>query len=838
VVHYFRFVSLAAALAAVNLCAAESYLVKDGASPYCIVLTSVASPSEQRAAEELQAAFKACAGVELPVVREVPADGAPMIVLGCGPVAQSLGVDPKPEDLGEQGYALKSVPPHLVIAGTPAAGTMYGVYDFIENTLGMRWYAPGVTKTPEVKELALPEADKVVRPAFAWRHTSYSWPDRDDAFTVHQRDNNGAGAADHPFGIQHQHDGRCHSYFRYVSPGEFFDTHPEYFSEIGGIRRREDTQLCLTNPDVLEIVTERMLARMAEDPTSRQHNFSQMDYYNNCECANCRAINQQYGTAGGTQFWFLNQLAERTAKVYPNKLIGTLAYMYTEEPPKDMTMHPNIAVWLCHMYPSCDSHPIATCPLNADYKHRAEAWSEICSHLYIWHYIVDFAHYYNPFPNFRAMAADMKFYHGIGVEGIYLQGASCAGGEFSLLRPYYGMKLLWNPEQDADALLQDFLQGYYGAAAGFIGQYIALLHDKVEQENIHMHLYTNPAQGYLTDAVMDQSKALFDQAEAAVAEDPELLERVKVARMPLTYARIFPRNGREIRGENLHFRGTFAPMTEVQAMYDRMQAHGFDSLREMSGEPRQLAFLAAVLSSPMQAPCLKNDFLTVHVVPFLGGRILEIVDNQSGQSVTASDVNRNLLYPFCGGEETRWGGIFSPTAFFAQYIAAARDAKLGVILLRADTDGLQVERKILLVKDAPVLDIEVKVTNPGASPREVSLRSHMNLDLGDLAASRVRFTSRDGQAMDRTMPPIVAGLREGEHYYDQTAPNGVWTFTGTKGLEVTQKFDEATTDFAWVYAYPDYLNDLETEVWFKPVTLESGQSASIKYTIEIRPMPK
>ncbi|MDQ1257822.1 MAG: hypothetical protein QG656_2428, partial [Candidatus Hydrogenedentes bacterium] len=78
----------------------------------------------------------------------------------------------------------------------------------------------------------------------------------------------------------------------------------------------------------------------------------------------------------------------------------------------------------------------------------------------------------------------------------------------------------------------------------------------------------------------------------------------------------------------------------------------------------------------------------------------------------------------------------------------------------------------------------------------------------------------------------------GEHYYDQTAPNGVWTFTGTKGLEVTQKFDEATTDFAWVYAYPDYLNDLETEVWFKPVTLAPNQSASIKYTIEVRPMPK
>ena len=226
-----------------------------------------------------------------------------------------------------------------------------------------------------------------------------------------------------------------HSYFNYISPEEYFGTHPEYFSEIGGVRRSHETQLCLTNPEVLEIVTEKMLQRMADRPGARQHNFSQMDYYNYCECERCRAINEQYGTLGGTQYWFLNQLAERTAKVYPEKLIGTLAYMYTEEPPKGMKMHPNIAVWLCHMFPSCDSHPFDSCPLNADYKRRATKWAEITDHLYIWHYIVDFAHYYNPFPNFRALASDMRFYRDIGVEGIYLQGMGHGGGggEWSLL---------------------------------------------------------------------------------------------------------------------------------------------------------------------------------------------------------------------------------------------------------------------------------------------------------------------------------------------------------------------------------------------------------------------
>ena len=820
-------------------CAEETlFLVFDGKSDYQIVLNTSASPSEKHAAEELQGCFKTCTGVDLPIVQGAPAEGVPMIVLGCGPVAQGLGVDPKPEELGEQGYMMRTVSPHLVIAGTTAAGTMYGVFDFIEECLGVRWYAPGVTKTPQVNELPLPKVDKLVKPAFAWRHTSYAWPGRDGPFLAHQRDNSGGASADAPLGVQHSHDGRCHSYFRFVSPGEFWGTHPEYFSEIGGVRRLADTQVCLTNPEVLEIVTERMLKRMADMPDCRQHNFSQQDYYNCCECAKCKAMNEKYGTDGGTQFWFVNQLAERTSKVYPDKLIGTLAYIYTEEPPKGMMMHPNVAVWLCHMFPSCDSHPIATCPLNADYKRRAIAWSKICSHLYIWHYIVDFAHYYNPFPNFRAMNADIKFYRDIGVEGIYLQamGSSGGGGEFSLLRPYYGMKLLWNPDRDPDALIQDFLEGYYGAAHKPIWQYITMLHDKVQHENIHLHLYTNPAQGYLPDDIMARAEKLFDQAEAAVTGDEGLLERVKVARMPLVYAKLFPRNGYKIENQQLIFQGPLASVPEAVEMYDRMQQHGFKTIREMSGDPKFLGMFSAVLNMPMPAPMIQNDWLTVDVVPFLGGRVLRVIDRATGKCVTAHNVTRYLIYPFGGGEETRWGGIFWPKGFFDQYAVAGRSETS--ITLTAKIDGFDVRRTITLADDEPVLTVEAALTNTSDKPREVAPRSHLELDLGDLHKTRVRFTNRLGQNIERDMKPIVAGLREGEHYYDEHAPIGEWTFTGSKGLQVTQRFDDAVTDYTWLYAYPDYLNDLEAEVWNKPVTLGPGETATMTHDLEIQPIPK
>jgi len=810
-------------------------LLREGKSEHRIVLNPGARPSEWHAALELRTFFYQCTGAELVVSEGQPTPDGPMIVLGCGEVARKLGVSPTADQLGEQGFVMKTVPPHLVIAGSREAGTLYGVHRFLEQHLGVRWFAPGVTRTPAVTSLTIPGVDRLVRPAFPYRNTSYTWPGGDADFLSRMGDNGGGGGPDHPQGIQYSFAGTCHSYFHYISPSEFFKDHPEYFSEIGGARFGGETQLCLTNPDVLRIVTERVLERMKSQPQFRQYNFSQMDYYNYCQCSKCRAINEQFGTLGGTQYWFVNQLAERTSKVFPNKLIGTLAYMYTEEPPKNLKMHPNVAVWLCHMFPCCDSHPIATCPRNADYKRRAMAWSKICSHLYIWHYIVDFAHYYNPFPNFRAMAADMRFYRDIGAEGVYLQGMghSGGGGEFSLLRPYYGTRLLWDPDQEAEGIIRDFLAGYYGAAAGPIEQYITLLHDKVEKDNIHMHLYTNPAQGYLPDEVVREAMTLFDRAEAAVRDDAELLERVRVARMPLTYARLFPRNGYKIEEGRLQWLGDMAPQTEAAQFVQRMKKHGFGTVREHSGDPEQMVMMGGLFNSRLSVVTLQNEHLSADIVPMLAGRILRIIDRKTGQCVTAHNVTRGLFFPFAGGLEDRIGEVYWSTGWIEPATAVTKTDR-SVVLALQTVDGFQMKRSIAILPDRPILEITTTVTNPKKTAAGVRLRNHLELDLGVLPKTRVRFTDRAGRPVDKDMTRIIDGLREGEHYYDQSAPAGSWTLSGTKGLQLTQTFEPEGVDFAWLYAYPEDLGQLEAESWLKRTVLESGRSLTFRHQLEIR----
>jgi len=812
-------------------------IVQDGASSHVLVVAEEASPSERQAALEVQDLFRQATGLTLPIVSTPPSEEVPRIVIGQGAAARALGVDPDPDALGEQGYRLKAIPPHVVIAGTPAAGTLYGAHRFLEQALKVRWIAPGVTIVPRTSEVRFPQdVDEVKQPAFRWRTTSYEWPGADRAFRVHQGDNNGLAGPDSEWGLQHAPYGQAHSYFWYVSPDEFFDSHPEYFSEVGGVRIREETQVCLTNPDVLEIVTQRMLALIAAHPEYQQYNFSQMDHYNGCQCPSCRAINEQYGTDGGTQFWFVNELARRIAEVYPDKQIGTLAYMYTEEPPKGLEMHPNVAVWLCHMYPSCDAHPIRTCEKNADYRRRAEEWSRITRHLYIWHYIVDFAHYYVPFPNFHALADDLKFYREIGVEGVFLQGMGHAGGggEFSLLRPWFGMKLLWDPDQDPDLLIRTFLRDYYGPAWGPIHDWIRTLQDKVDREHIHMHLYTNPGQGYLPDEVLETGEALFDEALRLVEGDEELRDRVEVARMPLMYARFFPRNGYRIEDGMLRWNPGQATFDDVLAFVDMLNRHGFQMVREAQGTSDTMLLLWAILGVDQEVRTLRNPWLEVDVVPALAGRALRITWRPTGEAITAFNRVPALFFPFAGGLEDRIGEGFNATGWVEP--ASASDLSEGGVTVSLKTfDGLEVTRRYLLDPVEPVLRVETRVRNPGSAPREVRIRNHLEMDLGDTQRTRVAFRTRDGSAVDQDMARVVAGLREGEYFRQGRTPDGQWTFTGTRGLRLTHRFVPDEVEATWLYAYPVELQDLEMEVFGRRVTLNPGESTMLHAEYEVRP---
>jgi hypothetical protein len=167
------------------------------------------------------------------------------------------------------------------------------------------------------------------------------------------------------------------------------------------------------------------------------------------------------------------------------------------------------------------------------------AWEPIAPSLYVWDYTTNFGHYQQPFPNLNVLQANVQFFARHHVKGLFEQGNYSSGGhgEMEPLRAYLLAKLLWNPDSDCRRHTDEFLNAYYGKAAGQILEYIALAHEQTPADTAHAHIFDRPTAKYLTDDLLSKAEKLFDEAER-LADNSDVLLRVQVARLPNWYVQL------------------------------------------------------------------------------------------------------------------------------------------------------------------------------------------------------------------------------------------------------------------------------------------------------------
>ena len=242
----------------------DHMLFAAGKSDYVIVVDPTASDSEKWAAQELQRAIAKIGGVTLPLVSAAEVGEKPALIVGWNRRTQELS-DPgtKAPARDDESFVYRNVGKHILIYGGSQRGTMYGVMAFLENELGVRYYTPQVTVTPKREHYSFRLLRHAEQPGIRVRNDFYKEA-FDPIWAAHNRVNGSMGTREQPGGVQGYW--AVHTFYPLLSPAEFFATHPEYFSLIDGKRTHDRAQLCLTNPDVLDIVTERLKQRMRENP--------------------------------------------------------------------------------------------------------------------------------------------------------------------------------------------------------------------------------------------------------------------------------------------------------------------------------------------------------------------------------------------------------------------------------------------------------------------------------------------------------------------------------------------------------------------------------------------
>jgi hypothetical protein len=542
---------------------------------YVIIYPARATPAEKRAVEELQSHLKQITGAEFTAQTDAHALPRRAILLSNPQTnrhIRALRVSMPLQKLGEDGYIVCSMQDHLILGGGRPRGTLYAVYGFLEDDLGCRWYAPDATHIPKKATLHISPLNRTEIPAFEYREPFYTeawdkdWAARNRCNGSFMRldESTGGKIGYHPF---------VHSFYAILPPEQYFKDHPEYYSELEGVRKVEGGQLCLTNPDVLRLTIEKVRNWIHEQPQAKIFSVSQNDWYGYCTCAECKRVMEDEDAPSGVVLRFVNAVAEAVTREHTDKLIDTLAYQWTEKPPKRVRPHANVRVRMAPIG-NCFAHPIDTCSENRVPYDNFKAWSAITDNLYIWHYNTNFAHYLLPFPDFDELEGTTRAYKRLKVKGIFYEGAypPGGGGELAELRSWVMAKLLWDPKQDAWKLIDEFLKGYYSKAAKPIGDYLRMLHEAVKRENIHFRIYDHPTKvGYLRRELVDRAESLFEQAERTVANEPTALQHVQKARLAIDYTRL-------AQAQNDAERAKYAPIVA-----EKIRRFGIGQVRE--GQP-------------------------------------------------------------------------------------------------------------------------------------------------------------------------------------------------------------------------------------------------------------
>jgi hypothetical protein len=272
---------------------------------------------------------------------------------------------------------------------------------------------------------------------------------------------------------------------------------------------------------------------LRESPEARIISVSQNDWSGACECGDCRSLDDKEGTPAATMLAFVNYIAEKIESEFQYIAVDTLAYQYTRKPPKTLKPRANVIVRLCSI--ECNFREPHDHPSNAAFADDIRGWSKLCPRLYIWDYTTNFAHYVMPHPNWFVLGPNVRFFRQHNVRGVFEQGAyQSHGSEMAELRAWLLAQLLWNPNQDDRALINEFLDGYYGPeAAPHLRRYLALMHDASKGHNLVCYSPSNAL--HLRFKPLAETEELWQQAETAAAKSPELLERIRLDHLAVHY---------------------------------------------------------------------------------------------------------------------------------------------------------------------------------------------------------------------------------------------------------------------------------------------------------------
>ncbi len=702
-----------------------------------VIVDAEAIASERYAAEEFVSLFEQAAGVKLPVVSGT-AGPTGNVFIGPGAAMADSAVGFGVDDLGEEGLRINIQKDNIAIAGGRPRGTLYGVYEFFEKYLQVRFLTPDHTHVPDVASVGeIPCQLYSYVPVFSLRYP-FGSPSRpaDPLFTTRVRDNTRRCPGRETVswesklgGVGRQSQIRGGGFARMVPVDKYGKDHPEYFAMVNGVRKitrgKGGPQLCVTNPELIELVAEGAIRFFDEHPDADHFNLSANDNAFFCGCEKCQAINVREDTPMGSHLYFVNAVAERVEKRYPDKKVATEAYLHTRKAPRTIVPRDNVQILLAPIE-ACGLHGYDDpgCPRNYELGKYMAQWEEICDDLWLWGYYTNFGSYALPFPNLKSISARFRFFQEHKVQGILTQNTyRTEAGEFSDLRYYVLSRCLWDPRLDSWALTEEFCRLHYSKAAQPIIDHLTMIHEDAERLGGHPFNWASPAGTGLGPENTRKSLAYFAEA-MDLADNQVVRSRVEKASL-CAYAAMLETPDL-VFADGKYRLDLPSQYSDVFHRYiDIAKRH---NLTRMAEGIKAADYFEQIerLAKGYPAVCLEDSTWRLVVLPENNGQMVEMTYKPTGRNLlrrrtwSSGEIADFVMRSGSVHEETGLSGYEHerPRAFT---VDSAKQTSLILIKHTAD-DSVIVRRIYLSDQDPSRICFQTTITNQGAGARTYQIK--------------------------------------------------------------------------------------------------------------------
>lgn len=370
----------------------------------------------------------------------------------------------------------------VFISGANPHGTLYGAYEFLKYTVGYEFFSDDEIVCNELPDVDVLKFDVTEIPAIQRRSLGYKPLWNSATYTKRLR----------LVDVSEDYIIDGHTFGTILPNEKYAAEHHDWFADYTA----DNSQPCFTNDEVFKEFVKNSKKIISDyfdaGKTGRYFMLGQNDNGLFCNCTKCAEAKRKYGTVSGVLLDFVNRVSaaldEWLKTAYPDRYIEYPTYAYIESMDPPITFNSTTGKWNEPTIRPRDNVFVYITPLSADWTYSFDdprnslmnsvinGWGNVTSNLYIYSYCVNFTQFFIPYNNYNILAENYRVAKNYNMYSYYEQGANQSSTSGLMeLKFYLISNLLWDPDQDADALAEKFIRQYYGPVADYMIEYYNMI---------------------------------------------------------------------------------------------------------------------------------------------------------------------------------------------------------------------------------------------------------------------------------------------------------------------------------------------------------------------------